>query len=145
MLERRAAEQVAPLGAVSVAALDDPPRPSQPAVGPGRLPAKRQVDAEPERAAHGGQWLAGVEVAVVGALQRSQQLVVAADQVRRRGKQLEIVRSDPVRLLGTGQRRKRIGPSPCSEGAAAAVEIARRIPNAARGPAGVSGRPGAPG
>lgn len=65
----------------------------------------------------------GVELQVVGTLQRAHPVVGAADQVRRRPQQLEVGRSQRHRFVGDGQRRERIEPAAPPVGLAAAFEF----------------------
>ena len=85
-------EQIAVLDAVGILAGQQALRAAEPPRGAARVPAERETQPRPEGAAHGAQRPAGVEMDVVGALERANVVVVAAQHVGGDGQLLEIVR-----------------------------------------------------
>ena len=77
-------EQVPALDHVAVELVEQPLRPGDPAAADRRLAAGEQHRGEPERAAHRGRYVTGVEVELVGALQSLHAVVAPAERGRPR-------------------------------------------------------------
>ena len=81
------------------------------------------MDAEPERAAHSTQPFALVQVTLMRPLQRIQLLVVAAEHVRDRREELEVIRRQRSRPIDTRQRLVGLHPRPLRVQVPAAFEL----------------------
>jgi hypothetical protein len=90
-------QQEPALDAVALLALQQPLRAAEPAGRATHLAAQDEVHADPERAAHGPQSLAVIEVRLVRALERGRLVVVAPEHVGRRRELLEILGRQRIR------------------------------------------------
>ena len=93
-------QQIAPLDAVSPVALYQPLGAAEPSGRAAHFSSECEIYDQPERAAHSAHRFAGVEVRVMGALQATQAVVVAAEHECRRCEQLQVFRSQRSRLIG---------------------------------------------
>ena len=94
-------EQVAPLDALTLVALEQPLGASEPAARAAHLATPGERDARPRtRTASAASSRPAVEVGPVGALEEAEVVVLAADHVRGGGEQLEVVRPERLRPIG---------------------------------------------
>ena len=91
---------------------EQPVSASEPAGRGGGLSSKQHVVTDPERAAHGRQSLAVVQVSMMGALESADVVVIAAKHVGRPRQQLEVRRSERLRLVGARERLESLDPRP---------------------------------
>src|SRR5581483_446135 len=101
VLQRDGHHQVPALGAVAAFALDETLRPRPPARRGTELAAEREVDADEERGAGGAERLALRDECTVGAIERREEVVDAAEHVVRVRERLQV---------GGRERRLRVGP-----------------------------------
>ena len=116
LLEDERKQQVAAFDAICSLLVEDALGSAEPAAGATDLTAAREIDADPEGAAHGRPWLATVEVVAMGALEQTQVLGLTTEHVRRRRQQLELVRWERIRLVCSGQQVVRRLPRLCCVG-----------------------------
>jgi hypothetical protein len=76
-------QQIAPLGAFECLAFQQALGTGEPPSRASRLSAKEQTHAEPERAANSAHGFAGIQICLMCALERTQVVFVATDQIRR--------------------------------------------------------------
>ncbi len=130
-------EQVAPLHAVAPLAVEQPVAAAEPAGGAAHLAPRQEVDADPERAAHGGRDLAVLQVEVVGASERRPERLVAAEHVVGGGQPLEILGAQRHDAVGALEGRRGVRPRVPGVGLAPAVEVVGDIVHRSRGRCGV--------
>ena len=123
VLQRERQQEVAALCAVAPFTLDEALRPREPAGGPAHLALHGEVHPERKRAADSPQRVSGLEVCVVRALERAQELVHAPDHVERRGEKLEIVGAEGSRLVGPRKAVARSRPGAGGVGGTTAFEV----------------------
>jgi hypothetical protein len=123
VLDRDREQQVAALGAVRRLVLQEPVGPGQPTAGLRQLPRAAQVECQPERAPGRPPGLAGLGMQLLGALQRPQAIVHAAEKVGRGRQQLQILRRQRGGLVGQREHGIRIGPREPRGGLAASRQL----------------------
>ena len=110
------------LDPLAVLSVEQPLRPCQPAAGTTNLAPAGEVGADPERAAHGGQRLAGVQVGAVRPLQEPEVVVLPAEHVGAGGQQLQVLGAEGIRAVCGRQRVVGVGPRLASVGLTTPVE-----------------------
>ena len=115
-------QEVAALHALAALALEQPLGPAEPPVRARRVAPEQQPQAGPERAPHRRARRAGIEVSLIGPLQRVQILVVATEHVRRLGEQAEVLAAQRGRLVGHREPRVRAFPRPPRVQSASSLE-----------------------
>ena len=123
VLELGGEEDVATLDAVTFLSIEQPLCPPKPARGARDLPAQREMDDEPERATHGALSLADFEVTPMRALQRTQLLLVAADQVGRCCETFQILGTEHRGPISTRKRLVNVLPRTFRVRAPAASDV----------------------
>ena len=131
MLEGHRHEQMPPLCAVALAIVEQPACAREPAAGAGELAAVQQDEDQPARASGGPQHVTPAQELVMRALPHLDAVLVPADEVRRRGQPLEVLRLERGLAIRRGQLGEGIRPRPPGE----------RTPGRARVPR-PSSRPG---
>ena len=120
-------QQIALLGAFVLLAFEQPLGAGEPSGRAARLSSKEKTQAQPERATDGAQAFIGVQVRLMGTLERPQIVVVPTDQIRRHRQQLEILASQRSRLIGERERLVGIGPGPPPVARTAPFELADHL------------------
>jgi hypothetical protein len=100
--------------------LEEPAGAPEPPARPRGLPAQRQREADPERAARGGRQRAGGGMRVLRALEQLDPLVLAAEHERGGRLQLEVRGAEGA---GGLERGVRVGPRASRGGLTGAVEL----------------------
>ena len=103
-------QQIALLGAFVRLAFQQALGTGEPPSRAPRLSAKEQTQAQPERAANSSHAFASGQIRLMCALERTQIVFVAPQQIRRHGQQLEIFTGEGRRLIGARERLVGIGP-----------------------------------
>src|SRR5207249_3563280 len=122
VLEHLGEQQVSPLDAVTLLALQQALRPRKPAGGPADLAGARETHADPECAANRTQGIAGVEIAVVSALDDARPLTLAAEHRRGCRQELEVSRGQRRGAVSLRQGGVGVPPRTCGVRAAAGFE-----------------------
>ena len=103
-------QQIAALDTLLRFAIEEPLRAAEPARRARPLAAQEELEAEPEGAARGTPVMAGLEMRVMCALERTQKALVAADQIGGGCKQLQIFAHEGRCAIGERERLPGIGP-----------------------------------
>jgi hypothetical protein len=119
-------EQVPPLRAVARAIVEQPARPRQPPGTAGELAAIQQYEDQPTRASRGPQYVALAQERAMRTLPRLHAVLITANEVRRRGEPLEVLRLERRLAIRRGQLGERIRPRPPTEALPAARECLGR-------------------
>jgi hypothetical protein len=121
-------QQIAALGAFVLFVLEQPLRAGDPAGRGAHLSTKEETEAEPECGTDRAQACTGIEVRVMGTLERLQIIRVPTGQIRRHCQQVEILTSQSGRLIGERKRPVGVGSGAPRVVLAAAFERAKRGP-----------------
>ena len=108
-----------------LAVVEQPARPREPAAGAGELAAVHQDEDQPARAAGGPQHVAPAQELAMRTLPHLDAVLIPADQVRRRGEPLEVLRLERGLPISGGQLGEGIRPRPPVEGLPAALDVPR--------------------
>ena len=119
LLEDERKQQVAAFDAICSLLVEDTAGSAEPAARATYFTAAREIDADPERAAHGILRLPAVEVVAMGPLEQIEVLGLTAEHVRRRRQQLELVGWERIRQVSSGQQVVRRLPRLCRVGLSA--------------------------
>jgi hypothetical protein len=115
-------EEIAPLDAVPPLALDEALGTAEPPRRAAHLSAQCDVDAQKEGAARRAKRYAALEMCVMSPFEDAQEVVDAAEHLRSRCQQLEVVGCERRRLIGLRQRQVRVFRRPSRVGRTASVE-----------------------